>query len=237
MIPKRKGIPTAKKYCCEPLEKIEGFKDALESEEKYVIHHRLEDSGISRRELIKLGLYYKRPAEELVWMTDSEHKRHHIKLLSKEELIKRGVSTKGREFVLICPLLLAYKSKEFDSLTELSIFFGKDIRTLKKRAAKYGINLNKNTEPFAGKKHTDEYKRGMSEKMSGRAVSENTKNKIRKARSISIGQFSLDGELIRIWESAKEVELELGFFASNIRICCNGKRKQAYGFVWKNINN
>ena len=54
-----------------------------------------------------------------------------------------------------------------------------------------------------------------------------------KALSKPIGQFSLDGELVKIWPSAIEVERQAGFNHGNIGKAANGKYKQAYGFIWK----
>lgn len=45
-------------------------------------------------------------------------------------------------------------------------------------------------------------------------------------------QFTKEGEFIRKWEGAIEVERELGFDSSSISSCCKGKQKSAYGFVW-----
>ena len=64
-------------YCCEPIDTIQGFKEATESLEKYHIHHRFEDMGLSRKDLMELGLLYNRPACELVFMNGREHNRTH----------------------------------------------------------------------------------------------------------------------------------------------------------------
>ena len=45
-------------------------------------------------------------------------------------------------------------------------------------------------------------------------------------------QFSLDGEFIRKWYCAYEVQRELGFNQSGISNCCNGKYKTANGYIW-----
>lgn len=47
-------------------------------------------------------------------------------------------------------------------------------------------------------------------------------------------QFSLEGEFIKAWESAKDAESKLGICASNITNCCNKKKynKTAGGFIW-----
>lgn len=45
-------------------------------------------------------------------------------------------------------------------------------------------------------------------------------------------QFTLDGELVRKWDSTIEVEKELGFYHSDISKCCKGKRKTASGYKW-----
>lgn len=45
-------------------------------------------------------------------------------------------------------------------------------------------------------------------------------------------QYSLNGKYIKSWESGKQVERELGFYATNIYLCCNGGQISAYGFLW-----
>lgn len=51
-------------------------------------------------------------------------------------------------------------------------------------------------------------------------------------KSKPILQFVLDGKLVRKWDSATQVERELGFNQRNISSCCRGKRKTAAGFKW-----
>ena len=46
-------------------------------------------------------------------------------------------------------------------------------------------------------------------------------------------QFNLDGKFIKKWDSAIQVERELGFNQGNIGKCCKGKIKSAYGFKWR----
>ena len=47
-----------------------------------------------------------------------------------------------------------------------------------------------------------------------------------------IHQYSLDGKFIRSWESGKQIEKELGFYSTNIYLCCKGGQISAYGFLW-----
>lgn len=72
--------------CREPISKIEGYDEMIGSNEKYVIHHRLEthdkwgnkrDESIPSWVLKRLGLYYYRPASELIFISISEHKKLH----------------------------------------------------------------------------------------------------------------------------------------------------------------
>lgn len=54
-----------------------------------------------------------------------------------------------------------------------------------------------------------------------------------KTQSKPVGQYTLDGELVKIWPSAIEVQRQTGFAQGNIWHAANGKYKQAYGFRWK----
>ncbi len=62
------------------------------------------------------------------------------------------------------------------------------------------------------------------------------KAKINGKTSKAVIQFDLNGKLIKEWISTNEIERQLGYIHSNISLCCNGKRKTAYGYVWKYKN-
>lgn len=55
-------------------------------------------------------------------------------------------------------------------------------------------------------------------------------------RKIPIIQYSLNGEFIKVWDSARDIKNELGFHESNISKCCKNKINTAYRFVWKYKN-
>ena len=57
-----------------------------------------------------------------------------------------------------------------------------------------------------------------------------------KTQSKPVGQYTRDGELIKIWPSAREAERQTGFRHGYICQSANGKYKQAYGFIWKYVS-
>ena len=54
-----------------------------------------------------------------------------------------------------------------------------------------------------------------------------------KGVKTKIVQISLDGEIIKIWDSMGEVERQLGISTSKISGVCKGKRKTTGGYKWK----
>lgn len=57
-----------------------------------------------------------------------------------------------------------------------------------------------------------------------------------KAQSKPVGQWTKEGELVKIWPSTIEVQKQTGFSQGSISKVANGKRKQAYGFIWKYVS-
>lgn len=47
------------------------------------------------------------------------------------------------------------------------------------------------------------------------------------------GQYSLDGELIKIWHGFKKLDRETDYCRSSVTDCCLGKIKTYRGYVWK----
>jgi len=58
---------------------------------------------------------------------------------------------------------------------------------------------------------------------------------IAKANSKPVGQYTRDGELVKVWQSTREVQRQLGFDQGTISKVARGKLKTAYGYVWKYV--
>lgn len=57
--------------------------------------------------------------------------------------------------------------------------------------------------------------------------------RISKAKSVQIGQYDLDGTLVKEWKSMIEVQRVLGFDRGGISRACNGQLKTYKSFIWK----
>ena len=93
---------TVTKFCCEDLALIENYEQTIsDNSQTWECHHRLEvqdNKIVSRQELINNNLYYNRPANELIFLTCSEHSRLHSSNRTEEVLKKVSESQKGRKF-------------------------------------------------------------------------------------------------------------------------------------------
>lgn len=67
----------------------------------------------------------------------------------------------------------------------------------------------------------------------GQKRTNETKQKISKAKSIYIIQYTLDNEFVKEWDSATTASKELKINQGNITQCCKGERKTCGGFIWK----
>lgn len=64
---------------------------------------------------------------------------------------------------------------------------------------------------------------------------EKGKNSIERNKRVcskALLQYDLEGNFIKEWISAKEVQRQLNFAQGNISRCLNGEYKQCYGFKW-----
>ena len=142
----------AKCYCSEDISLIENYKAAISDEEKmWDIHHRREcDSEgrtlFTKKQLIDMGLYLKRPASELIFVTRSMHSKLHRELL--ENIGKKNGAINGKKgaIKLSIPILQFAKDgtfvKEWPSLIEayrqLGISYGNICNCLKGRLKSAG---------------------------------------------------------------------------------------------------
>ena len=75
---------TAQKYCKEHVSNIENYEKALADKIRvWPCHHRLEltldgQPGCRKADLIRHGMYYNRPAFELIFLSPMEHSLLHL---------------------------------------------------------------------------------------------------------------------------------------------------------------
>ena len=134
-----------KRYCKDDISLIENFKKAIsDSNQMWDCHHRREIET-PRKELIEIGEYYNRPAEELIFLPQSEHMSLHNR--GKPSWIKgKHFSKETRK-----KISEASRNRSEETRRKLSI-------------AKMGNKI------WLGKHHTEESRKKMSEALKGKTL-------------------------------------------------------------------
>ena len=114
----------AKRFCSEDIALIENYHEAIADQTKmWDTHHRREcdENGqtlFTKKQLKEMGLYFNRPASELIFVTRSMHWKLHRELREKCGKIAGNISGKKRSI----PILQFTKDgtfvKEWPSLRE-----------------------------------------------------------------------------------------------------------------------
>jgi len=75
----------------------------------------------------------------------------------------------------------------------------------------------------------------MMQYITAEAINQSMKRR-RSRRGIPIAQYSLDGQLIRIWNSTNEAADYMEISKTAISLCVSGKSKTSHGYIWKRAN-
>ena len=170
------------KYC-KDYENIENCQKAKADNFKgWDCHHRLETHNsdgerrlvdITKKELIALGMYYNRPANELIFLPSSEHSSLHRKgkPMSEESKKKLSEAHKGKS--------VWNKGKKLSEETKKKLSETHKGKKLSEEARK------KMSEAHKGKHHSEETKKKLSEANKGKPswnkgkkMSKETRNKM-----------------------------------------------------------
>ena len=146
---------SVKKLCREDITLIKNYEQAITDESQIWDCHHINELTFTRQELIKQNMYYHRPANELVFLTRSEHKKAHLTVCAGADEQKRKLSEslKGRK---------------------LSDEHRRNISESHKGQTPW--NKGRKLEPLS-----DEHKRKISEYRKGRKHSDETKRKMSEA--------------------------------------------------------
>ncbi len=229
-------------YCCEDLSLIENYDKAInDSNQIWRCHHRLEiqDEGkiiYTPQQLESLGLYYNRPASELIFLTLSEHNTLHARYVPEERNRKRSETLKGRipssehrkhlsealkgrkqteeqrKINSDCHKGIKHKEETKEKLSENS-----------KRYWSNEINRRKQSVRLKGKKRTNEQKKHYSESAkishSSKEYKENMRNIMINSENYKIAMANRKGE--KCWNNGikniRAKECPEGFIPGRIK--------------------
>ena len=109
-----------------------------------------------------------------------------------------------------------------------------------------GIQFTEEHKNKLRKPKTDEHKKKLSEAKKGNKQSEETKKKIRDrskginnsnyGKGTKVAQYDLNGNLIKVWNSVKEIYTTTEFKRDGIIQCSKGLRDSYKGYRWKIYN-
>ena len=92
------SVSHAKEKCKDDISKIENYEQAInDTTQTWVCHHRLEltldgEFAHNSKDLIRMGMYYKRPYYELIFLTWKDHALLHNRTEYKREKTSKSLS-------------------------------------------------------------------------------------------------------------------------------------------------
>ena len=175
------NFESAKKFCNEDISLIENYDKAISDQNQtWQCHHRREMTT-SRKELIKIGEYFNRPASELIFLTEYEHKSLHFK--GKPSWIKgKHLSEEHKK-----KLSIAGKARHHTKETKRKLSETLKGRVFTEEWKKKLSAASKGNKNALGKHHSEETKKKISalkkgnKNRLGQHLSEETKHKISEA--------------------------------------------------------
>lgn len=90
--------------------------------------------------------------------------------------------------------------------------------------------------PMYGKSHTDVARKAVGDAHRGKKLSADVKQKMSNTHKIQVAQYDTTGDLIHVWDCAKNAGETIGINQSSITQCCKFKLQTAGGFIWRYVN-
>lgn len=109
------------------------------------------------------------------------------------------------------------------------------LKVEKEKQLEIGIDHLYN-EKISGVWVKDEYRKQLASANKSTHKTKEYRDKMSNMKTNKIAQYYLDGELIKIWDSAIQICETLGHTRSVILSCCNGSKPKAYGYLWRYVD-
>ena len=189
----------------------------------------------------KNPMFGKHHSEETKQKIGEVHKGKHIyeeqkkklsialkgRIMSDEHKKKIGEASKGRHHSEESKKKMSDSKKGLQSGEKHPMFGKHHSEESKKKMSQNHYDCSGEKNPMFGKHLSEESKKKLSDAKKGKPMSEEQKKKLSKR----VLQFTLNGELIREWESTRECGRN-GFNQGCVAACCRGEKPHYKGFKW-----
>jgi uncharacterized protein involved in tellurium resistance len=220
------------------LDKNEPFYIGIGSSKYYNRAYRHKNrSDFWKRVANKGGYEVEILMDDLTWEQACEKEKEFIKLYGRVDL-KTGClvnMTDGGDGALNA-IISEKTRKSVAEANRRRVFTDEDRKKISIRHTGRKKSEESRKKLSNSLKNSEKFKEAIkinAEKYKGFKHSEKSKINMAKAKARPIYQKTIDGEIIKKWDSAKQVQRELAFSQGNISRCCNGDYSQAYGFKWE----
>lgn len=179
-----------------------------------IIDDRFPEWGFNIEEGIIYSFITNRPIGSL----KNKNTENTYLLVSNNKYGHRGIHQYIWMVANKCDIPNGYHIHHIDGNKQNNSIYNLELIEAHKHLSEHNIGHKNNL----GKHHTEETKNKIS----------NTKRNIPNIKSRKkVAQLTLDGELIKIWDSMTDAE-NSGFSASGISQCCRGKKNTHKKFKW-----
>lgn len=91
-------------------------------------------------------------------------------------------------------------------------------------------------EKISGYYIKEEYRQQLANASKDSHKTKEYREKMSKIKTNKIAQYSLNMELVKIWDSCNQIHKVLQHTKSVILSCCNGSKPRAYGYNWRYVD-
>lgn len=183
---------------------------------------------------IKMIAYYRSVSTKMANFLDGGENPPKLTGIPKSEEWKKKVREANKIFHKNNPDVSKRQSENFKAFLQTEE--GKKFAEKSKKARSTEEFKKKQSEICRKANNTEEYLKRQSEIVKNMWKSEEYKDAHmgkNNGRAQGVEQYSLEGELLNIYETITEASIKTNVCASKISCVCNGKRKTTGGFIWK----
>jgi hypothetical protein len=223
------------------LDKNEPFYIGIGSSEYYNRAYRHKNrSDLWKRISVKGGYEVEILLDNLTWDQACEKEKEFIALYGRIDL-KTGFlanMTDGGDGTLNA-VITEKQRKAVAEANKKRIFTEEDRKRMSERHTGRKHKKESKIKLSNSLKNSEKFKLACiinAERLKNFKHSEQSKINMRNARKNPLYQKTIDGTILKIWDSARQVQRELGFNQANICYHIKGKTNQSYGYKWEYVN-